>query len=189
MLNQTVLVPVLNISGGPVVYTIPELNVRREYSRGEKKNISVKELRALYYIPGGEVMLRNYLSVGNDELLAEFGIVPEPEYHWTDKEVRDLLLNGSLERLQDCLDYAPAGIVDLVKELAVSLKLNDMSKRQAIFEATGFNVTRAIDIGIESATEEAEVKKPAGRRVQDTASGRRVPEDTPVVQTHYKVTS
>mgnify|MGYP000445784818 FL=1 len=44
-----------------------------------------------------------------------------------------------------------------MKNLAVSLKLNDMSKREIIFDKTGFNVTNAININKESEkTEEVE---------------------------------
>lgn len=193
MLEETTLVDVTNLSGSPVVYRVPELNVRRVFNKGETKKVAVKELRALEYLPGGNVLIREYLSIANDELLQEFGIIPEPEYHWTEKDVRELLLTGSLARLQDCLDYAPVGVIDQVKDLAVSLQINDMSKRQAILEATGLNVTKAIEINQISKEEtEAPEPKTKTRRVSaETApkadTGRRVSEDVPIVHTNYKV--
>lgn len=192
MLEETTLVNVTNLSGSPVVYRVPELNVRRVFNKGETKKVAVKELRALEYLPGGNVLIREYLSIANDELLQEFGIIPEPEYHWTEKDVRELLLTGSLARLQDCLDYAPVGVTEQVKDLAVSLQINDMSKRQAILEATGLNVTKAIEINQISKEEtEAPEPKTKTRRVSAEAApkadtGRRVAEDVPTVHTKYK---
>jgi len=174
-LNQTQLVPVTNISGAPVVYTIPEMNIRREFSKNETKgNISVKEIRSLWYMPGGDVLIKDYLSVGNDELLAELGVKPEAEYHWTEEDVKNLLLHESLERLQDALDFAPAGIVEIIKDLAVSLEINDMSKRQAILDKTGMNITKAIDLlQAEKAALAAEPNAPETHEVT-LSSGRRV---------------
>ena len=87
----------------------------------------------------------------------------EPEYHYTIKDIENLLLNGSLDSLLDCLDFAPEGVIDTVKDLAVKLPLNDMSKRKAILEKTGFNVTNAIQL-IEQAKEGQEVEKDTPKR-------------------------
>ena len=163
MLNENTLVTVKNITGSPVIYQIPELSVRRQFNTGEQKKVSIKELRALSYLPGGMVLLKDYLSVNSDEFLVEVGINPEPEYSWTEKDVKNLLLSGTLARLQDCLDYAPKGIIELVKSLAVSMKINDLSKREAIFASTGFNVTKAIEANDLSETDADAQKTPATR--------------------------
>ena len=62
-------VQVQNLSGGVVVYTIPEDNIRRVFSAYEVKRITDKELRKVYYQPGGENLLQNFLSV-KDKALA-----------------------------------------------------------------------------------------------------------------------
>ena len=61
--------------------------------------------------------------------------------------------------MQDCLDFAPNGVIDLIKSLAVSLKIDNVSKRKAIQEKTGFNVTRAIEINEETEEEEETSKE------------------------------
>jgi hypothetical protein len=58
--------------------------------------------------------------------------------------------NGSLDEFLDCLDFAPEGVIDLIKTLAVELPLNDVAKREAILNKTGFNVDNAIRIRQES---------------------------------------
>lgn len=192
MLEDTARVKVVNISNSTVGYVIPELqNLTRRFSKGEGKDLLVSEIRALSYVPGGMKLLKDYLSIRNEDLLAELGIPFEPEYNWTKADVENMLVNDTLPRLQDALEFAPAGIVDMIKDLAVSLPLNDMSKRQAILEATGFNVTSAIRIVEESKEVDTPAEKPA-------SSGRRVTEDAPAadastsgrrVTTEYKVVS
>jgi len=54
--------------------------------------------------------------------------------------------HGSLDEFLDCLDFAPEGVKDLIKNLAVELPLNDVAKREAIFNKLGFNVDNAIRI-------------------------------------------
>ena len=77
-----------------------------------------------------------------EELLPE----AEPEYFYTTKDVDFLLEQGTLDQLKDALDFAPEGVISLIKEQAVKNELNDVKKRDAILEATNFNVTGAIEI-------------------------------------------
>jgi len=68
----------------------------------------------------------------------------------------------------DCLDFAPEGVKELIKTLSVELPLNDVAKREAVFEKLGFNVDNAIRIEKESMDPEVEEAQPAHRRVQKT---------------------
>ena len=61
----------------------------------------------------------------------------------------------TLEQLQDTLDFAPKGVIDLVKQEAVEMKLDSSIKRQEIQKATNFNVTNAINN--ELATNESKI--------------------------------
>ena len=103
-------------------------------------------------------------GIHNEELLKELLGEVEPEYYYSEDEVKTLLLSGSLEQLQDCLEFAPNGVIDLIKSLAVSLKIDNVSKRKAIQEKTGFNVTRAIEINEETEEEETSKENNQGRR-------------------------
>jgi hypothetical protein len=40
-----------------------------------------------------------------------------------------LLKNGSKEAFLDCLDFAPEGVLDLIKKFAVELPLDNYDKR------------------------------------------------------------
>ena len=165
MIEKDTLIKVKNRDSGTVGYTIPELgNLHRSFSKGETKEITMDELRKLSYISGGKVLLQNYLIVQNQDALKELlSDDVEPEYYYGEEEIKKLLLTGSNDQLLDCLEFAPEGVIGLVKDLAVSLKINDISKRNIILEKTGFNVTNAIAINEETIEGEGEEAKSSRR--------------------------
>ena len=165
MIEKDTLIKVKNRYSGTVGYTIPELgNLHRSFSKGETKEITMDELRKLSYISGGKVLLQNYLIVQNQDALKELlSDDVEPEYYYGEEEIKKLLLTGSNDQLLDCLEFAPEGVIGLVKDLAVSLKINDISKRNIILEKTGFNVTNAIAINEETIEGEGEETKSSRR--------------------------
>lgn len=163
MLEDSAKITVINRDSGSVGYTIPDLgNLHRNYQPRERKIVTMEELRKLSYIPGGMYILQNCLVLDNKEAVQELLGEVEPEYFYSEKEIKELLEHGSLDQLQDCLDFAPTGVIDLVKNIAVETELNDINKRTIIFQKTGFNVTRAIEIKHE--TEEEEKKEEKSRR-------------------------
>lgn len=165
MIEKDTLIKVKNRDSGTVGYTIPELgNLHRSFSKGETKEITMDELRKLSYISGGKILLQNYLIVQNQDALKELlSDDVEPEYYYGEEEIKKLLLTGSNDQLLDCLEFAPEGVIGLVKDLAVSLKINDISKRNIILEKTGFNVTNAIAINEETIEDEGEETKSSRR--------------------------
>jgi hypothetical protein len=52
---------VKNRSASVVCYSVPDLNVKREFSAGEIKEIPQEELQILLQQPGGRVILTDYL--------------------------------------------------------------------------------------------------------------------------------
>lgn len=165
MLENNTMIKVTNRDNGSVGYTIPDMNnLHRNFQSGESKEISMEELRKLSWIPGGLYILEHLLVIENQEAQQELLPSVEPEYSYTREDVEDLLEKGSLEQLQDCLDFAPDGVVNIVKQVAVETELNDIKKRDAILEATHFNVSKAIEINKESANTEDAAAAPTGRR-------------------------
>lgn len=164
-------IKVINKFNGIVGYKVPELGVNRTFYPKEQKNISFDELEKLSYLPGGESILKNYLEITDeDALLALFNMKSEPEYHYSEEDVKALLISGSLDQFLDCLDFAPPVILDMIKDMAVNLPLNDMAKREAIKNKMGFDVTKAIEIkntkydGEDEKNVENENPKHSGRR-------------------------
>lgn len=145
MLDGKTIVTVVNRNNGTTGYSIPEMGgLTRIFASGESKQVEFEELRKLSYQPGGDYIIQNYLVIFNAEAVAELIGDVEPEYYYTEKDVEDLLVNGSLDALDDCLTFAPDGVIEMVKSISVTIKLNDMLKRELIFDKTGFNVDNAI---------------------------------------------
>ena len=189
MLKDDTKITVTNRDNGTVGYTIPDLgNLHRNYQSKEKKIVTMEELRKLSYLPGGLYILKNCLILDNEEAIKELLGEVEPEYFYSEKEIRQLLQSGSLAQLQDCLDFAPTGVIDLVQQIAVETELNDINKRQAIYEKTGFNVTKAIEINHET-EEETVIEAKTGRAAPVSVSEKT---DSPARRTaapKYKGTS
>ena len=135
---------VKNRSASMVVYSLPELNVRREFMPGESKTITFGELEKLSYQPGGRSIMQNFLQIIDPDATNDLGIQREPEYNLSEQEIVKLMTTGSLDAFLDCLDFAPVGVIDLIKKFSVSLPLNDIDKRDALKKKTGFDVTVAL---------------------------------------------
>lgn len=172
MLDKETLIKVRNRTDRTVGYTIPDLGVRRQFQPGAPKDIKMDELRQLSYVGGGEYILRNYLQLNNEEAVQELLGDVEPEYYYTKDQVKKLLNTGTLDELKDCLDFAPSGVLDLIKEVAIETELNDVRKREAIFQQTGLNVNKAIEFNRETEEE----------RAKDEKKTRRVKKATDVVE-------
>lgn len=164
--NTTYLVT--NRSASVVVYSIPEDNIRREFQPGETKKIKHGELEKLSYQSGGGLLITNYFLIRSEQAIKDLGVHTEPEYFMTEKEVIELIKTGTLDAWLDCLDFAPNGVIEMIKKLSVSVPLNDHEKRRALKEKTGFDVDAAIKHVEEERAEEVQELKQAApkRRVQ-----------------------
>ena len=175
-MNKKVLL-VTNRSAGMVVYTIPEEGIRREFTPGETKKIPFEELEKLAYLSGGRTLMENFLKIVDTQTTEELGIHTEPEYYLDDAGVIKLLTEGTLDEFLDCLDFAPIGVIDLIKTMSVQLPITDMAKREALKAKTGFDVDKAIEndrVSKEDDKKETIADKPAERRVTESApAGRR----------------
>ena len=157
-MDKNTIIKICNRDNAAVFYDIPEMNgLHRVFQPNEVKEVTLEELIKLSYEPGGMSLLRNNFVLNNKEAIKIILGQVEPEYNYTPADVKNLLVNGSLDELLDCLDFAPEGVIELVKTLAVELPLNDVAKREAILEKTNFNVTNAIQIKKET---EADMPQP-----------------------------
>ena len=89
------------------------------------------------------------------------GIHVEPEYDYSEDQIKDLILTGSRDAFLDCLDFAPAGVIDLIKQFSVSLPITDTVKIKALKDKTGFDAIAAI---ANSKDDEAEEKVEGAKR-------------------------
>jgi hypothetical protein len=168
---------VKNRGAGYVTYRIPEDGIRRSFAPGETKTISCAELEKLTYQPGGMTLLLKYLQVLDEKVISNFNMRVEPEYFMSEKDIVELLLHGSLDAFLDTLDFAPTGVIDLIKKLSISLPLTDFNKRRALRQKLGFDVDAALKHIEEEKEDEGQttILKTTERRVktEEAPAGRR----------------
>lgn len=174
---------VKNRSTSTVSYTVPDLNVKRVFVAGEIKEIPQQELAILVQQPGGRVILTEYLQVSKEDIKQLDVLEPEQEYFYSEEDVKRIMRLGSLDEFLDMLDFAPEGVMDMIKTYAVSLPLSDIYKINALREKTGFDSAKALENSIDE-NGELQVASTPKRRVTTDApqKARRAP-------TEYKVIS
>lgn len=160
-----------NRSGSHVVYSIPEVGVRRSFAPGEVKKITYEELEKLTYQPGGMEILTRFLQIQDDQVISSFNMRVEPEYHMNEQQVAHLIVNGSLDEFLDALDFAPDGVIDLIKRMCISLPVTDYNKMKALKEKTGLDV--------EAALKNIRAEKEDENTIDDSTPQRRVKKDVP----------
>lgn len=173
------LVTVMNRSAGKIVYKIPDRGIRRELMPGQTIRVSKEEIEALNYAPGGHKIIADFLYVKDDPTLDALNVHREPEYYMTGAQVKKLLEEDSLDQFLDALDFAPDGVLDMIKDLAVELPLNDVAKREALknHKRTNFDVSAAIASRVQDKAEEEASEpevKPQRRVTNKTTPTRRV---------------
>lgn len=175
---------ITNRSAGIVSYSIPEDNVHRIFQAGESKRVSLSEIEKLAYQPGGNLLIAEYLQIKDQDIINGYGFKPEPEYYMSEADIIDLIKNGSLDAWLDCLDFAPAGVLDLVKKLSISVPLSDYEKRKALSEKLKFDVDAAIKYEEEKRAESGASTQPKTRRTQTTETA--TAEEAPARRTTVK---
>ena len=143
-MDKNVICAVKNRSSSILVYNIPDDGIRREFMPGETKRISFGELEKLTFQSGAQSLINNYLLIKEAEAIKELNVRPEQEYYLTEPQIVDLIKNGSLDAFLDCLDFAPSGVIELVKDLSIKIPLSDYEKRKALKEKIGFDVDAAL---------------------------------------------
>ena len=163
-LNRTTPFKVTNRSTSRIGYTLPEDKIRRIFAPGESKSIPYWELEKLTFQPGGCTLIADYLLIENEEAIKKIGMPTEPEYYMTKEQVINLMKTGSIDAWVDCLNFAPQGVIEMIKDFSVSLPFNDVEKREALKEKTGFDVDAAIrNVQADKAVEATVSNGPARR--------------------------
>ena len=109
----------------------------------------------------------------------------EPEYFYDEATIKEILLNGSYDQLEDTLNFAPEGVISMIKDFAVKFEIPDVNKRKMISEKTGFSIDNAIRVNqIMAEGQDEETKDEAPKR---KTSPIEVSSAAPQRKTTYKV--
>lgn len=170
-MDKNKMYEVKNRSSSVLAYSIPDEGIKRTFQPGETKKLSYGELEKLTYQSGGQSLINNYFLIKDAEVIQDLNVRTEPEYYLTEPQIVDLIKNGSVDQFLDCLDFAPAGVIELVKDLSIKVPLSDYQKRQALKDKIGFDVDAALR-HIEE--EKAEMKAASENDIEPAAPKRRV---------------
>lgn len=145
-LNREDEVKVTNRSNSTVILKLPDRNFRAELNPKETRILTYGHIVDLVARPGGRELVYNYLLVQNPQMLREgLNVKEEPEYWLTEDKLATWMPSCGLDEFKDALNFAPKGVLDLIKKYAVSLPLKDVDKREAIKTYLGFDVNTAIE--------------------------------------------
>lgn len=170
-MDKNKMYEVKNRSSSVLAYSIPDEGIKRTFQPGETKKLSFGELEKLTYQSGGQSLINNYFLIKDAEVIQDLNVRTEPEYYLTEPQIVDLIKNGSVDQFLDCLDFAPAGVIELVKDLSIKVPLSDYQKRQALKDKIGFDVDAALR-HIEE--EKAEMKAASENDIEPASPKRRV---------------
>ena len=157
---------VINRSDSSVTYTVEDLRVRRTFAIGEKKEISEQEVNALFQQDGGAELIKHYLLVNDKEWVRNHMPNAPIEYFWQVEDIKKCLLEDDVDLFSETLDYAPDGVLDLIKTMAWRLPLNDLNKVEALRLKTGFDPLVAAGV-MKQPTKTTASAKPTRRRREE----------------------
>jgi len=159
-------VSVRNRAKGSISYTIDALRVTRSWATtGAVINIPINELIELTTIPGGQKLLDKYLVIEDKEALsAVYDYELAPEYNYGETEIDYLLHNGTNEQLLDALDYAPQGVLDLIRTMSIKKMPDTTVKVSAINNKFQINLSNLALNAAETEEDDKEEENTAARR-------------------------
>lgn len=148
-------VRVYNRSGSIVFYTDDSNNRLRMWEPTidgieSYKDLDIEEIERVLNDYGNRVLFREYLLIKDKKICEELGLEYDDNYYYTTDDIINILENGSAEDLIDLVKSCPEGVKDIVKEVAIELKLDSTRKREIIKEYLGFDVSFAINNEIEA---------------------------------------
>ena len=160
------LISVRNRNNGETWYML-ENGITRMFEINAVKRVPFRELVQLSYMKGGSALLNDDLVIEDKDALEKLNMNVEPEYFYTEADIKKLLLEKSYDEFADFLDFAPQGAIDIAKDIAVKEEIPDVKKREMLSKKTGLDINNAIMVNhvMEEEDKKEEEKEAPKRRV------------------------
>lgn len=136
-------VPVINRTVGAIGYHIDSIRQDRYWPEpGFKIMLPISECVELRSEAGGRELLEEYLMIDDTEAAKYVLQVDEldPEYSYGLEEIDFLLHKGSNDQLADALDFAPIGVLSLIRQMSINNLPNTTQKVDMINNKFGIDL-------------------------------------------------
>lgn len=134
-------ISVVNRSRGAVGIDLSGGKTKYWKKTGDVVYFTMDELLEMTTISGGRKLLEKYLFVEDEEAqLAVYSQEMPPEYSYNERHIDLLLYELSEDYLADAIKFAPAGVLDLLKDHGMRKLPNTMAKIEMINNALGVNL-------------------------------------------------
>ena len=172
-LTDKTMVQVFNNSIGDVGYTIENgsYKVRKTWrTPSTMQEVEFKELKTAINEPGVRQLFEEYnkelrryedgeLLIKNEQVREKLGLQPIGKYTLDQKEIIELLKNGSMSKLEETLENCPNITVDKIIQEAINMSLSDITKINIIKEYSGKDILGIINQKTEESQSENKRKK------------------------------
>lgn len=140
-------IDVVSKNNGSVSLTDPITRIGRTWQKaGDVISLTEDEIMSMSTMPGAMFIFKNYLIIKDEKFAAElFREEIQPEYFYDKETICKLLKEGSDEQLEDALNFGGEGVVELIKDCALELRIESYNKRELIHKASGCDVNFIIN--------------------------------------------
>ncbi len=144
-MNSNKKVAVQSIGRGSVSFRSETSRLRRYWHKpGITKMIPMDELYDLLSSEGGEILLTQHLLIKDTKVREELGLSVAEEHMMSDEEMKELLEKGITVIRETVPKMYPEAIKRLA-QVAVEMKIDNMSKLNYLKEKSGLNVFTMIE--------------------------------------------
>ena len=140
-------VKIINRSDNYVGYSIPDMNLVRNFAPNEDKLVDSIEIEKLAYQAGGQELIDGYFMIENEDLATQISpsFAKEPEYKYTIEDVKYLVKNASIDEFLDALDFAPAGTIETIKSVCATMPVTNTEKIKIMKDRFGIDLSNIIE--------------------------------------------
>lgn len=148
---------VYNRSNSTVFYKDEDTNRTRTWEpstigKESYKDLDFEEIERVVNTRGGKILFEEYLLIKDKKVCEELDLTCPKEYFYDVDEVKRILESGTDFEVVDMIENGPEGIKDIIKQVAIEMKLDSSRKRKIIKDRLGFDVNFAIENEIEFKT-------------------------------------
>lgn len=124
-LHGDYMVRVSNLSRKRVVYSVPELNLYRDFRPADGNTIDTKalsfhELYLLANSPGGEKLIWDNLQIKDNDVRKALNLPEDPEFDYSIEDIKKLVVEGTEEEILDALDFGPFFVASQIKNILIT---------------------------------------------------------------------